>query len=233
MVTTVTGVRETASLPESIGALDNRLAKKGGALPPPSPGGGNRPPDDSQDDFSGDRYRVAMWVTIVVVSVTFISLTSIYIVRARLARDWQPIAMPRLLFLSTTLIVASSLTFHFARRYFARGLLVKYRCALWATLLLGLSFLGTQFVVWRGLAAAGLYLAGNPHSSFFYLLTGAHALHLLGGICGIYLLLLRGWGEKLSGNAAARRQSLTGSIALYWHFMDGLWLYLFMLLFAW
>lgn len=236
MITTVTGARDVVtSAPGKTGAPSDPFAPKGSGWQPPPHGDGDdsQPPDDFHDS-SGDRYRAAMLVALVVIAITFVSLTSIYILRARLARDWQPLpATPQLLFVSTALIVASSFTMRLARRCLARESFSAYRRALWATMLLGLGFLGAQLIVWRQLTASGIYLAGHPHRSFFFLLTGAHALHLVGGILGLYLLLLRNWGEKFSQHPAVRRRSLTSSIALYWHFMDGLWIYLFVLLFAW
>ena len=91
------------------------------------------------------------------------------------------------------------------------------------TAILGLFFLAGQAIAWRQLAAAGVYLATNPSSSFFYVLTGAHALHLLGGIGALTVIMLRD----------TRRLTRTTSIevaAMYWHFMDGLWVFLFLLL---
>ncbi len=91
------------------------------------------------------------------------------------------------------------------------------------TAILGLFFLAGQAIAWRQLAAAGVYLATNPSSSFFYVLTGAHALHLLGGIGALTVIMLRD----------TRRLTRATSIevaAMYWHFMDGLWVFLFLLL---
>ena len=101
------------------------------------------------------------------------------------------------------------------------------------TVLLGLGFLASQLFAWRELVAQGLYMASNPHSSFFYVLTGAHGLHLLGGILGLDYLLLRSRRKAAEEQAEEKRQAMADSVALYWHFMDGLWIYLFLLLFLW
>ena len=89
-----------------------------------------------------------------------------------------------------------------------------------ATLVLGLAFVGGQYLAWRQLAAQGLYLATNPNSSFFYLLTGVHALHVLGGIVALVYLL-----AKLAARGSVRRNLVNG-VVVYWHFMAALWLYL-------
>jgi cytochrome c oxidase subunit 3 len=89
-----------------------------------------------------------------------------------------------------------------------------------ATLFLGLAFVGGQYLAWRNLAAQGLYLATNPNSSFFYLLTGVHALHVLGGIAALTFLTVR----LALGNTV--RRNFVNGVIVYWHFMAALWLFL-------
>jgi len=83
------------------------------------------------------------------------------------------------------------------------------------------------------LAGQGIYLSSNPHSSFFYLLTGAHALHLLGGLLALTFLWLRSRRKVTEAALVAKRQAAADAVTIYWHFMDGLWIYLFLLLFLW
>jgi len=89
-----------------------------------------------------------------------------------------------------------------------------------ASLFLGLAFVGGQYLAWRQLAAQGFYLATNPNSSFFYLLTGVHALHVLGGIAALAYLL-----TQLAARGSVRRNLVNG-VVIYWHFMAALWLFL-------
>ncbi len=139
--------------------------------------------------------------------------------------------------MSTALILSSSATFEVARWALHRGEREVYRLWLVVSLLLGFGFLVSQLLAWRGLVGQGIYLATNPHSSFFYLLTGLHAVHLLGGILGMsYLMLRSGRGGSAKPGARdkeAKRRASVDAIGLYWHFMDGLWVYLFALLFLW
>ena len=97
------------------------------------------------------------------------------------------------------------------------------------TCLLGTAFLAGQLWLWRMLGQQGIYLSGNPHSSFFYLLTGVHGAHLLGGMVALVYLTARNWS---SGTRVPGKISLNVT-AIYWHFMDGLWIYLLVLLFFW
>jgi cytochrome c oxidase subunit III len=198
-------------------------------------GGGPRRRDggDSSQEFSPARYRLGMWVALAAIAMMFTALTSAYIVRAASGDDWRSLDPPRVLWLSTALILASSFTFEAARRALKRGHDSAYSRWLLLTVLLGSGFLASQLVAWRQLVAQKIYVATNPHSSFFYLLTGAHGVHLIGGILALDFLLFRTWRKSGGEHAALRRVAAADAVSLYWHFMDGLWLYLFLLLFLW
>ena len=196
-------------------------------------GGRGRGGYDAYGRFSPAKYRIGIWVALAAVAMMFTALTSAYIVRANTSNDWRPIAMPRLLWLSTALILLSSITFEVARRSLKQGKAKVYQRWLLLTVLLGLAFLATQLMAWRQLVAQGIYLSSNPHSSFFYVLTGAHGLHLLGGVLALDFLLLRSWRRRYEEDAVEKRLAVANAVAIYWHFMDGLWIYLFLLLFLW
>jgi cytochrome c oxidase subunit III len=133
--------------------------------------------------------------------------------------------------LNTMVLLASSVTLELARRRvagFMGGLKANVGSParwLYITLALGLLFVAGQYVAWRQLSSQGLYLASNPTSSFFYVLTAAHVLHLLGGLGGLVRVI-----RKL-GNFSLRRSTLDAT-SRYWHFMDVLWIYLLLLIWA-
>jgi cytochrome c oxidase subunit 3 len=108
-----------------------------------------------------------------------------------------------------------------------------HRRWLLVTVVLGLAFLGTQLVAWQQLVRQGVYVSSNPHSSFFYLLTATHGVHLLGGLVALVYLTLRTRPTGENELAAVKRQGAADAVTIYWHFMDVLWLYLFVLLFFW
>ncbi len=180
-----------------------------------------------------EKYRTGMLVALSGVMMMFTALTSAYIVRAAASGDWIPIAMPRMLLLSTALIVVSSITFEVARKALKRNDQAFYARMLLVTVMFGLGFLGSQFLVWRQLVLQGVYLSSNPHSAFFYLMTALHGVHLLGGIFALDFLLLHAWRKRTPEQVSGKRSAVAGAIALYWHFMAGLWIYLFLLLFLW
>jgi cytochrome c oxidase subunit 3 len=157
--------------------------------------------------------------------MSFAAFTSALFIR-QASTDWTHIAAPRILFISTAVLLLSSCVMEMSRREFdgASDSQIKDRgkglILLAASLVLGLAFVGGQYLAWRQLAAQGLYLATNPNSSFFYLLTGVHALHVLGGIVALVYLL-----AKLAARGSVGRNLVNG-VVVYWHFMAALWLYL-------
>lgn len=174
-----------------------------------------------------------MWVGMAAILMMFTALSSAYIVRAASANDWQPLRMPRVLLLSTALIIFSSITLEFARRKLKNAAQSAHKSLLAVTTLMGFGFLGSQLFAWKQLAQQGIYVSSNPHSSFFYLLTATHAVHLLGGLAGLMFLTLRTRLRIDDEMAAAKGLAQTDAVTLYWHFMDALWIYLFLLLFFW
>jgi len=229
MGTTVTSTERIMEPKVGFGGGRSKAGPNGG----PHGNGKNGVGGKEADSRSLAKYRIGMWLALAGVAMMFTALTSAYIVRASTSNDWRPLAMPRLLWLSTALILLSSFTFEVSRRTLKSGNNRAYQRWLLLTVLLGLGFLATQLLAWRQLASQGIYLASNPHSSFFYLLTGAHGVHLLGGILGLDFLLIRSWRSRFDAGVAMKRRAVVDAVALYWHFMDGLWIYLFLLLFLW
>lgn len=170
-------------------------------------------------------YRTGMWMGIAGIVMVFAAFTSALVVRRGLATDWVPTALPHILYLNTFVLVASSLTLELSRRSVRAGDGVRFRRWLYLTAALGLAFVAGQWTAWRELASRGVYLATNPSSSFFYLLTAAHGIHLMGGITALLTLALR--AKRL---AASGRLVSVEVTSIYWHFMDGLWIYLLILL---
>lgn len=183
--------------------------------------------------YSPPPSSTAIWVVLFAVTMMFAAFTSALVVRKGSSLDWQTFKLPYILYFNTLLLVASSVTLEVARRRvsaFMAG--VKSQAGgrpesparwLYITLFLGLLFVAGQYVAWSQLRSHGLYLATNPSSSFFYVLTVTHALHVLGGLGGLIYVI-----RKLS-NLDLRRNQLDAA-ARYWHFMDFLWVYLLVLL---
>lgn len=163
--------------------------------------------------------NTGIWVAIAAITMSFAALTSALVVRQGAAADWEHFQLPPILFLNTLLLLASSVTLQRSRHAAAA---IPW---LALTLALGLCFVAGQVLAWRGLAAQGVFLATSPNSAFFYLFTALHALHVLGGLAGMSYAVAR---LRRRDDPAARRVLATATV--YWHFMDGLWLYLLLIL---
>jgi cytochrome c oxidase subunit 3 len=179
----------------------------------------------------------------------FISFSSAYVVRQglptldprtnALLHDWFPVPLPRLLFLNTIVLLISSVTMELARRQAARRALAQFSSVsgvtvgakeeiswLALTVVLGLSFLTGQWMAWRELAAGGFYVGSSPSSSFVYLLTGMHGVHLFGGV----VALLAAGVASVLGRRADSQSIAVDVTGWYWHFMAALWIYILCLL---
>jgi cytochrome c oxidase subunit III len=192
--------------------------------------------------------QTGVWVAVSAIAMSFAALTSALVVRQGSGADWQRFALPRILYLDTAILIASSYTLELARKRFT-AYVTAFRAArstqpaatepasveaaalrasglywLNITLTLGLFFVAGQVLAWQRLASQGLVLATSPSSSFFYVLTALHGLHLLGGVLGLIYASYR-----LRHNARNAQTSL-GTAAVYWHFVDLLWVYLLMVI---
>ena len=194
----------------------------GGVSRADGPGGGG--------PFDGGRipqrtYVTGMMVALGAIAMFFVALASASIVRRGLASDWQPFELPRILWLDTLILVASSVTLAHSTRRFLAQQFEEFRHWWGVTTILGIFFLVGQVIAWWRLVSSGIFLSTSPNSGFFYVFTVAHGLHLLGGIVGL-LVVVR------SSPSLMLRKTATEVVALYWHCMTALWLAVFLFLVA-
>lgn len=188
-------------------------------------GGGNRPPEPERTP-PPEGYRIGVWLTLTSVTMLFAALTSAYVFNQA---QRMPIVMPKVLWLSTAIILASSATIEIARRALKRRIESKFRLWIAATTVLGFGFLAAQLVAWKHLSESGFYVNKNLHSGYSYLFTGLHGVHLIGGLAALAFITLRDQTKW----TVVRRRVAVDVTALYWHFLDGLWIVLFVMLFFW
>jgi len=186
-------------------------------------GGGSPEPSGS----SARKYSTAMALAMVSILMFFMVLTAAFVVlRVNNLHRWSGIRIPGILWVNTLALVASSATLELAKRSLQMDSLGGFR-RLWAlTTALGAVFIGGQLIAWWQLAASGVFLTSRLASSFFYVFTALHAAHLMGGICALLYVGIRKF-EK----ARISRTVAVGVTSYYWHFMDGLWLFLLALLY--
>ncbi len=205
-------------------------------FPPASGQAPPLPPQGSAIKVAGTKPRSpggsssGVWVGIFAITMSFAAFTSALFVRQGTG-DWTHVVIPPLMYMNTGVLLLSSLALEMSRRAFAgareinRSALGSSLRWLGITLVFGLVFVLGQYLVWKELAARGFYLATSSNSSFLYVLTGAHALHVLGGISGLLRLFVRMTRKRIT-----LRISSVSNTAIYWHFMGVLWLYLLLVI---
>jgi cytochrome c oxidase subunit 3 len=239
-----------ASYTPTVSIDDPRTSTGGNGLLPPAWDGGGDNFGSPFFDVRLRRTRLGLVVGLTGIAMIFISFTSAYVVRQGLPtldprtnvllHDWFPVPLPRLLLINTGVLLISSVTMELARRQAARKAALAQLAAVpgvladadekvsWLALtaVLGLSFLVGQWMAWRELGANGFYVSSSPSSSFVYLLTGMHGVHLFGGVVA---LLTAGVASML--RRPADSQSIVVDVTgWYWHFMAFLWVYILCLL---
>ena len=172
-------------------------------------------------------YKLALYVAMVSLVMMFTGLTSAFIVR-RAAGNWLEFSIPPVFYVSTLVIVVSSLTLHAAYRAFKREAEGAYRGLIVLSFLLGIAFLVLQYVGWQTLAAEGIPLRINPSGDFVYAISWLHAFHVIGGLAALAVSVVLAYARQLRRTPA--RQLRLELILIYWHFVDVLWVYLIVFL---
>ena len=169
--------------------------------------------------------KVLLWVSLGSIVMIFAALTSGYIVR-QAEGNWVKFNMPRQFYLSTAIIILSSVSMNSAISSIKKNLNDRATLFLAITLALGASFVVTQYLGWIALVQGGIHFVGNPSGSFFYVLTGLHIAHLLAGLLALIVTLVMSMQKKYKPSSCLGMQLC----ATYWHFLGGLWVYLFFFL---
>jgi cytochrome c oxidase subunit 3 len=181
-----------------------------------------------------DKSRVVTWFLLLVVTMTFGGLIGAYVVVSTHGQsEWQPFRLPVQIWISTALLLSSSIAYAFAQRAIFQNQHERGRKWLIATTALGAAFISSQIIVWLALTSQGIYMRGNPYAGFFYILTAVHAVHILGGIVALGAIQIRAWHPTFNEHELKHRRDLARGVGWYWHFMDLIWLVLLFLLSTW
>ncbi|MEL6391005.1 MAG: cytochrome c oxidase subunit 3 [Bacteroidota bacterium] len=162
------------------------------------------------------------------IMMMFGAFTSAYIVR-RAAGDWLEFQLPNLFFVSTLVILISSLVLHMSFSAFVSGREQRYKNLMITAFILGVGFVVLQYLGWQELFSIGIDLKGNPSGAFLYMITGVHALHVVGGLVALTIGLLTAFTRPYR---ITEKRKINFELTLqYWHFVDLLWVYLLLFLF--
>jgi cytochrome c oxidase subunit 3 len=172
---------------------------------------------------------IGLFVLLAGCVMVFAAFTGAFVLRRGLSGDWASMPKPPILFVNTAVLLASSLALEVARRARKAGIRSKFNSWWIAGTVLGVLFLLGQALAWRQLTDLGIYVASSPSSSFFYVLTAAHAFHLLGGVAALLYVAVR----SARPNLRPAKRTVVDISAIFWHFLDGLWVYLMVLFYVW
>ncbi len=170
--------------------------------------------------------KFALWLFMISIVMIFASLTSAYLVK-RGDGNWRVFDLPQMFYYTSAVILVSSITMQMAVRAARRDQLKTVISLLWFTLIMGLLFLGGQFMAWGDMISNNVYFTGgNPSESFIYVLSGLHWVHLISGIIFIGIILYNTHKFRIHSKAMVRLEMAN----TYWHFLGALWIYLFVFL---
>lgn len=201
-------------------------------------GGGGRPPDRGDGGGGGSgrgpspggsparKYSTAIILAMVSITMFFMAIVAAFIVLRATSDMWVKFRVPPILWVNTAALLVSSVTMELAKKRLEAKDGSGFRKLWWATTVLGFLFLGGQIIAWRMLAGEGLYASSTLASGFFYVFTAAHGAHLFGGLCAVVYVAAR-----RSDAGRVPRAVVADVVSYYWHFMDGLWVFLFALLY--
>ncbi len=169
--------------------------------------------------------RFVLWLFIVSIIMVFAALTSAYLVR-RTEGDWLNFELPSLFMITSVIIVLSSVTMQMAFRASRRDEIEAVKRWLWITGILGIVFLAGQLIAWDRLVEENVYFVGNPAGSFVYVFSGLHGTHIIAGLIFLTIVLVKSYLGKVHSKDNLSIRLLN----TFWHFLDGLWLYLYLFL---
>jgi cytochrome c oxidase subunit 3 len=224
--------------------LSSGLGSHGGNRNGGSGGGGgsnggdnnNRNNDsfEEAEKYQSNKFRIAMWFLLLVVMMTFGGLISAYVViSTNGVMEWKPFDLPLQVWISTNLILASSITYTISQKALNLDNQQKAKNWLLATTVFGGMFIGSQIMAWLELVRRGIYVQSNPYAGFFYILTSVHALHVVVGISALGYILLRTWEPTSDDDELTKRKQVSNTVGWFWHFMDAVWIVLVLLLAFW
>ncbi|MDX2189149.1 MAG: cytochrome c oxidase subunit 3 [Bacteroidota bacterium] len=182
--------------------------------------------ESAEKPLAMNALKFAMWLFIVSIVMIFASLTSAYIVR-RSEGNWLEFELPSLFYITTIVLLISSGTMHYSLIQAKKDNLYSLKIGMIATTFLGLFFVIGQFFAWNQLVQNKVFFAGsNPSASFVYVLSGLHAFHIVAGLIFLIIVFYMSLADKIHSKSILWMEMCT----TFWHFLDGLWLYLFFFL---
>ncbi len=180
---------------------------------------------EPKETLSMNPRKFLMWLFIVSIVMIFAAFTSAYLVR-KAEGNWREFVLPVMFTYSTFVLLLSSVSMHFSLYFARKDMFNQLKVSILVTFILGCVFLYMQFIGWVELVNINVFWVGNPSGSFVYVLSGIHGLHLISGLVVLCYALVSAFKLNIHSKSLVQIENCT----TYWHFLDGLWLYLFLFL---
>lgn len=177
--------------------------------------------------------NVTVIVVLATVTMTFGAMITVFFVRSEAPLFWGHLQLPKLLWATTAILIASSVFLERARRRLIADDQTRFFRFTAIATGLGVLFLLGQVTAWFQVLRSGIVLAHNAHSWFIFLFSGLHGLHILVGLSGLFVLLVRTYRPAGGPKYRMKTRVLTNGVSIFWHYLDFLWLLLFLLLLSW
>ncbi len=187
--------------------------------------GANIVAEEPKAVLSVNKWKFIVWLFIITIIMLFASQTSAYLVR-RAEGNWTEFEIPSVFWISTLVLVISSGFMYLSSKAVKANEITKLKIYVTITFVFGIVFLALQYLGWQELQTQGIYLKGNPSGSFFYVFTGLHMAHLVIGLGILMATFIMAFGMKIN----SENSLLVEICATSWHFLDILWIYLFVFL---
>lgn len=168
--------------------------------------------------------KFALWVAMASIIMMFAALTSAYIVR-KSQGEWLDFQLPDAFFYSTGVLLITSVILHMAYKAFLAANEQLYKILIFIGFILGLTFIALQYFGWLALNDIGIFLQTNPSSGFLFLISGLHVIHVLGGVTALLVVFYYTFAKRFE--VTPKRKLRLEMVFSYWHFVDILWVYLF------
>jgi cytochrome c oxidase subunit 3 len=176
---------------------------------------------------------MAILVGLGIVTMTFGALVFAFVYRSFSAQNWLPIELPRVLWFSTGILLASSAVLAGAQMRLREGREASFHTLVRVAAGLGVLFLILQLAAWYFIVTSGVVLDSNPHSSFIFIFSGMHGVHILLGLAGLFYLLQR---TRITVSGPKYRMTTrvwANAVSIFWHYLDFVWIALFVMLLIW
>jgi cytochrome c oxidase subunit 3 len=175
-------------------------------------------------------FKVILYISMASILMFFAITTSALLVKKGDVVSWEQFKLPSIFYISTVILIVSSALMHYSKNLYKEARFTASKTFMVLSIMVSLLFIYTQYLGFNTLNEIGMPLTGNASGSFVYVIVGAHALHIIGGLVFSFIILAKSFIKKddfQTKTINAKRLLSLELLTIYWHFIDFIWIYLF------